>query len=287
MRLDPYLKLEFDSVSPGIMLGGMLNIGHKHRCPCVRIEPSVYIGKSCEVEAKTIGMGTFIGDGSILRHTAQVGRFTTIGEKCRIGIAAESRAVREDLDLLGTSPVLCGQASPWYSRDLELRYPYPVPAVTRTAIGNDVWIGDSVLIKEGLHIGDGAVIASGSVVCADIPPYAVVSGNPAVIRRYRFPSETAERLSSIRWWDYGISLLQNLTLSELTMDQLLQVLELRKEAEQKVPLCSRHFLFRSLPLLNHIYAVHITLEKKEQKTGSADLENCHENLRLLYQIPEI
>lgn len=284
MRLDSNLKLEFDSVSPGITTGGALHIGHKHRCPCVRIEPYVYLGDACQIESKTIGMGTFIGCGSVLRNTSQIGRFTTIGENCRIGIASEAYAVREDIDLLGTSVVLCRQTLSWYSREFKLRCPYPTLPAETTMIGNDVWIGDSVLIKEGLRIGDGAVIVSGSVVCSDIPPYAVASGNPAVILRYRFPSETVKRMVSIRWWDYGISLLHNLTLPELTADQLLEVLELQTEAVQKIPFCSRYFLFRSLPLLNHIYAVHTVYGTKEGE--SATSENCHEDQRLLYQIPE-
>jgi UDP-3-O-[3-hydroxymyristoyl] glucosamine N-acyltransferase len=34
-------------------------------------------------------------------------------------------------------------------------------------------------------IGDGAIVASGSVVAADVPPYAIVAGNPArVIKQH-------------------------------------------------------------------------------------------------------
>ena len=53
-------------------------------------------------------------------------------------------------------------------------------------IGNDGWIGDSVIIAPGCcNIGDGSVLAAGSVVTKDVPPYAIVGGNPARIIRYR------------------------------------------------------------------------------------------------------
>ena len=69
-------------------------------------------------------------------------------------------------------------------------------------IGNDVWIGDDVTILGGVRIGDGAVIAAGAVVVKDVPPYAIVGGNPAKIIKYRFPEETVERLRRIAWWDW-------------------------------------------------------------------------------------
>ena len=48
----------------------------------------------------------------------------------------------------------------------------------KTSIGHDVWIGEAALIKGGLNIGHGAVIGMGSVVTKDVPPYAIVAGNP-------------------------------------------------------------------------------------------------------------
>ena len=57
-------------------------------------------------------------------------------------------------------------------------------------IGNDVWIGhNAILMPHVKNIGDGAVIGAGTVVNKDIPPYAVVVGNPSRIVRYRFSKE--------------------------------------------------------------------------------------------------
>lgn len=71
-----------------------------------------------------------------------------------------------------------------------------------TTLGNDVWVGYGAMILGGAQVGDGAVIAAGSVVFSDVPPYAVVAGNPAKVVRSRFGPEMVERLLRIRWWEW-------------------------------------------------------------------------------------
>lgn len=81
-------------------------------------------------------------------------------------------------------------------------------------IGSDVWIGCDVKILGGVHIGNGAVIGAGTVVAKNIPPYAVVVGNPARIIKYRFSQKTIEKLQQIKWWYWEDEKIQTL-LSEL------------------------------------------------------------------------
>ena len=52
-------------------------------------------------------------------------------------------------------------------------------------IGDNVWIGAKSSIIPGVTVGDGAVIAMCAVVTKDVPPCAVVGGNPAKILKYR------------------------------------------------------------------------------------------------------
>lgn len=46
-------------------------------------------------------------------------------------------------------------------------------------IGNRVWIGYRALILPGVTIGEGAVVGAGAVVAKDVPPFAIMAGNPA------------------------------------------------------------------------------------------------------------
>ncbi|MDE6393217.1 MAG: CatB-related O-acetyltransferase [Muribaculaceae bacterium] len=76
-------------------------------------------------------------------------------------------------------------------------------------IGNDVWIGKNVTILQGVNIGDGAVIGTNAVIAKDIPPYAIVIGNPARIIKYRFTKDQIESLLRIRWWNWSLDELKH------------------------------------------------------------------------------
>jgi acetyltransferase-like isoleucine patch superfamily enzyme len=67
-------------------------------------------------------------------------------------------------------------------------------------VEDDVWLGTDVIVLSGVTIRKGSVIGAGSVVAKDIPPYAIVVGNPARIVKYRFNESLRFRLLE---FDYG------------------------------------------------------------------------------------
>lgn len=72
-------------------------------------------------------------------------------------------------------------------------------------IGHDVWLGhNSIIMPHVKEIGTGAVVGAGAVLNKDVPPYAVVVGNPARVVRYRFSQEKIEELLASRWWEKPI-----------------------------------------------------------------------------------
>lgn len=52
-------------------------------------------------------------------------------------------------------------------------------------IGDFVWLGTNCSIVGNVTIGEGAIVGYGAVVVKDVPPYAIVGGNPAKILKYR------------------------------------------------------------------------------------------------------
>ncbi len=91
---------------------------------------------------------------------------------------------------------------------------YPPQGTCKIEIGNDVWCGRGSTFKcsnplKPLVIGDGAVIASDSVVVKNVPPYAIVGGNPAKIIKFRFSEDVIESLLRIKWWDWSLDKLHD------------------------------------------------------------------------------
>lgn len=53
-------------------------------------------------------------------------------------------------------------------------------ACAPVVIGQRVWLGFGSLVLKGVTIGNEAIVGAGSVVTRDVPPGAVVAGNPAL-----------------------------------------------------------------------------------------------------------
>src|SRR5687767_5808504 len=71
-------------------------------------------------------------------------------------------------------------------------------------IGNDVWVGYKATILSGVTVGDGAVVGAKALVTRDVPPYAIVGGNPARTIRMRFTDDIIQQLLRVRWWDWDL-----------------------------------------------------------------------------------
>jgi virginiamycin A acetyltransferase len=81
-----------------------------------------------------------------------------------------------------------------------------LPSRGDTVVGNDVWLGYEALVMPGVRIGDGAVVAARSVLVDDVPPYAIVGGNPGRVIRMRYEPDDVERLLRAAWWDWPVEL---------------------------------------------------------------------------------
>jgi len=73
-------------------------------------------------------------------------------------------------------------------------------------VDDEVWIGDKALILSGVHIGKGAIVAAGSVVVKDVPPYAIVGGNPAKVIKYRFSDAIISKIISINLSEMNLTI---------------------------------------------------------------------------------
>lgn len=137
-------------------------------------------------------------EANVLYHFDFIGDRLIIGKYC--SIAAEVRFLmnggNHPTDWLTTYPF------PIFGAGWEAAMPAQWPSKGDTTVGNDVWIGYGAVIMPGVTIGNGAIIATASVVTRDVPPYAIVGGNPAALLRYRMEAGAVERLQRLAWWDW-------------------------------------------------------------------------------------
>lgn len=90
---------------------------------------------------------------------------------------------------------------PLYSRYIE-RDPKDALVKGKIIVEDEVWIGTDAKIFSGVIIGKGAIVAAGSIVTKDVPPYAIVGGNPAKLIRYKFSDDIIKAISDIRLADF-------------------------------------------------------------------------------------
>ena len=149
-------------------------------------------------EKASIGVGTRIWNWVQIMGDVQIGENCNIGNNCfiesgvKIGnhviiknnIAIYSGVSVDDDVFLGPNCVFTNVINPraFISRKNEFK---------KTIIKKGATIGANATIICGVTIGEYAFVGAGAVVTKDVPPYALVYGNPARIKC--FVDETGEK----------------------------------------------------------------------------------------------
>ncbi len=118
----------------------------------------------------------YFGDG----RNVEVGDRSQLGDRARID---DDVTFGSDV-VMGPDVVIMTNTHAFEDVDVPIRV-QGNGGSRQVVIGNDVWIGTRVVILPGVTVGDGAVIGAGSIVTKDVPPAAIVAGNPARVIRYR------------------------------------------------------------------------------------------------------
>lgn len=131
-----------------------------------------------------------------------LGKYNSIGRDCNFFLHANHR-----IDWVTTSSMLWGPVNSEIE-NFHMKLGHPT-CNGDIIIENDVWVGAKATIMSGVRISNGAVVAANSTVTKDVPPYAIVGGNPAKIIKYRFNERQIESLLKISWWNWTEDRIKN------------------------------------------------------------------------------
>ncbi|UHS60221.1 CatB-related O-acetyltransferase [Agrobacterium vaccinii] len=157
--------------------------------PRMEIGDFSYYTHSGKIEETAIILAPYLGPG--VREKLVIGKFVQIAR----GSYFITSSANHPMTGFTTYPFRIFKPETFGYKDLPVK---------DTIVGHDVWIGQNAAIMPGVHIGHGAIVAAASVVTRDVPPYAVVGGNPASIIRMRYSSDIVEALLSLGWWNWSL-----------------------------------------------------------------------------------
>jgi len=150
------------------------------------------IGANCYLYNTSIGNFTYVAANASIMNTV-IGKFCSIAQGASICTGKHPSSTFVSTHPAFFSPhAQCGVTFAAESHFREMG---------ETVIGNDVWIGTNAVIMDDIIIGDGAIIGAGAIVTKNVPPYAIVAGNPAKLLRYRFEQQEIDFLLAYKWWE--------------------------------------------------------------------------------------
>jgi UDP-2-acetamido-3-amino-2,3-dideoxy-glucuronate N-acetyltransferase len=152
----------------------------------VAIASDVKLGKNVQLSKFINLYGCEIGDGSKIGAFVEIQKNARIGRNCKISshtFICEGVTI-EDGVFIGHSVTFINDSFPRAVNDdggLQTEQDWVVePTVVKA--GASIGSGSTILSK--VSIGNCAIVGAGSVVTKDVPPYAIVAGNPAKLLRY-------------------------------------------------------------------------------------------------------
>ncbi len=162
---------------------------NEHAC----IAPDVKLGRNVKL-SKFINMyGCTVGDDVKIGAFVEVQKNASIGNNCKISshtFICEGVTI-EDAVFIGHSVTFINDMYPRATAaggQLQTEADWKVD---KTVVKKGASIGSGCTILANVTIGEGAIIGAGSVVTKDVPPNAIVAGNPAKFLRFVTEERTA------------------------------------------------------------------------------------------------
>ncbi len=154
--------------------------------PLNSISENVKLGENVRLSKFINLYGCEIGDETRIGAFVEVQKNATIGKRCKISSHSFicEGVVIEDNVFIGHGVMFINDTYPRATSPSGEPQTEADWKVEPTFVGKGASIGSNATILSNVRIGEKAIVGAGSVVTKDVPPYAVVAGNPAKILRY-------------------------------------------------------------------------------------------------------
>jgi acetyltransferase-like isoleucine patch superfamily enzyme len=152
---------------------------------CQRIAPDVKLGENVCIRDFTNLYGCEIGDDVKIGTFVEIQKGVKIGHRCKISshtFICEGVTLEDDI-FIGHNVTFTNDRYPRATNGAGRLQTDADWACIRTLIKRGASIGSGTTLLCGVTIGENAMIGAGSVVTKDVPPGAVVAGNPARVMR--------------------------------------------------------------------------------------------------------
>jgi acetyltransferase-like isoleucine patch superfamily enzyme len=147
----------------------------------VRISPDVKLGQDVKIYAFVNLYGCEIGDESKIGTFVEIQKGARIGNRVKVSshsFICEGVTIEDEV-FIGHGVMFINDKYPRAVTDSgELQSEADWRCIP-TLIKKKASIGSNATILCGVTVGEGAIIGAGSVVTRDVPPWAIVAGNPA------------------------------------------------------------------------------------------------------------
>lgn len=157
------------------------------RSDFTRIAEDVTLGKDVQVYGFVNLYGCAIGDESRIGTFVEIQRGARVGRRCKIQshtFICEGVTI-EDNVFIGHNVTFINDLYPAAVNSSGALQTADDWQCVPTLVKQGASIGSSATILCGVTIGENAIVGAGSVVTRDVPPNAVVAGNPARLIRER------------------------------------------------------------------------------------------------------
>ena len=146
-----------------------------------RLIADVAFGDGVVVQAFTNLYGCEIGDETRIGTFVEIQRGASIGARCKIQshtFICDGVAIGDEV-FVGHGVVFINDLHPRAAAESGKLQTEADWKLVRTVVGDRASIGSGAVILGGVTIGAGALVGAGAVVTRNVPPGAVVVGNPA------------------------------------------------------------------------------------------------------------